>query len=62
MTGTSKKNKRFQCFIIYALGGSPPIANTPTVNTTRVNSRVINLISSGLERLPHERGSKRLAP
>lgn len=61
MTGPSKKSKLFQCFFMYVLGSSTPMANTPMASTTRVTSSVIVLVTSRSPP-PHPRGSKMLAP
>jgi hypothetical protein len=60
ITGTSRKNRLFQCFAIYFLGNSTPMAKTPMTSTTRENSRVIALLISGFP-FPQECGSKILA-
>lgn len=61
MTGTSRKNRLFQCRAIYALGNSTPMAKTPMARTTRVNSRVIVLIVSVFPP-PQSLGLKMFAP
>ena len=41
MTGTSNRNRLFQCRHMYAFGNSTPTANTCTIRTIRDNSSVI---------------------
>jgi hypothetical protein len=60
ITGTSRKKRLFQCFAIYFLGNSTPIAKTPITSTTRQNSRVIALLTS-VSPFPQDCGSKILA-
>jgi hypothetical protein len=55
MTGTSKRNKLFQCRYMYALGNSTPTANTCTMRTIRDNSSVIWSV------LPHVNGLNKLS-
>jgi len=58
ITGANKKRRLRQCLAMYALGSSTPMANTPMASTTRVNSKVMTLVTSSECSVLHERGSK----